>query len=247
MRKNKKSPLVHWLLVFLVGSLGTLAIVVGIVIFQQKMENRDKNISEIINDIIKKPEATEAEDSIDPFLESDAITVNLLTPNDYSRPGDELKEVNAIVVHYVGNPGTTAAQNRNYFENLKDTHITSASSHYIIGLEGEIIQCVPLTEISYASNNRNYDTIAIECCHPDEEGEFTEATYNSLIRLLAALCNTYDLSPYEGIIRHYDVTGKLCPIYYVKNETAWLMLKDDVKETIDALKAENGTEEKKED
>ena len=147
----------------------------------------------------------------------------------------EEKEVNAIVVHYVGNPGTTAAQNRSYFENLKDTHATSASSHYIIGLEGEIIQCVPLNEISYASNNRNKDTIAIECCHPDETGQFTTATYKSLVKLVAALCRTYDLDPETGIIRHYDVTGKYCPLYYVNHEDEWYGFKLDVKAELAAV------------
>ena len=155
--------------------------------------------------------------------------------NEYSRPGKELKEVNAIVVHYVGNPGTTAAQNRSYFENLKDTHATSASSHYIIGMEGEIIQCVPLNEISYASNNRNKDTIAIECCHPDETGQFTTATYKSLVKLVAALCRTYDLDPETGIIRHYDVTGKYCPLYYVNHEDEWYGFKLDVKAELAAV------------
>lgn len=66
------------------------------------------------------------------------MTVDLLTPNEFSRPQLALEKVNAIVVHYTANPGTTAAQNRSYFEGLKDTGLTHASSHFIIGLDGEI-------------------------------------------------------------------------------------------------------------
>lgn len=200
--------------------------IIGIIVAAEKiLEKNNTGIKEIIDNIAQKEETT----TEDPFLLSDEIIKNYLTPNEYSRPGKELKEVNAIVVHYVGNPGTTAAQNRSYFENLKDTHATSASSHYIIGMEGEIIQCVPLNEISYASNNRNKDTIAIECCHPDETGQFTTATYKSLVKLVAALCRTYDLDPETGIIRHYDVTGKYCPLYYVNHEDEWYGFKLDVK------------------
>ena len=195
------------------------------------LEKNNTGIKEIIDNIAQKEETT----TEDPFLLSDEVIKNYLTPNEYSRPGKELKEVNAIVVHYVGNPGTTAAQNRSYFENLKDTHATSASSHYIIGMEGEIIQCVPLNEISYASNNRNKDTIAIECCHPDETGQFTTATYKSLVKLVAALCRTYDLDPETGIIRHYDVTGKYCPLYYVNHEDEWYGFKLDVKAELAAV------------
>lgn len=200
--------------------------IIGIIVAAEKiLEKNNTGIKEIIDNIAQKEETT----TEDPFLLSDEVIKNYLTLNEYSRPGKELKEVNAIVVHYVGNPGTTAAQNRSYFENLKDTHATSASSHYIIGMEGEIIQCVPLNEISYASNNRNKDTIAIECCHPDETGQFTTATYKSLVKLVAALCRTYDLNPETGIIRHYDVTGKYCPLYYVNHEDEWYGFKLDVK------------------
>ena len=206
--------------------------IIGIIVAAEKiLEKNNTGIKEIIDNIAQKEETT----TEDPFLLSDEVIKNYLTPNEYSRPGKELKEVNAIVVHYVGNPGTTAAQNRSYFENLKDTHATSASSHYIIGMEGEIIQCVPLNEISYASNNRNKDTIAIECCHPDETGQFTTATYKSLVKLVAALCRTYDLDPETGIIRHYNVTGKYCPLYYVNHEDEWYGFKLDVKAELAAV------------
>lgn len=77
-------------------------------------------------------------------------------------------KVRGIVVHYTANPGTTAIQNRNYFAGLEQSHQTKASSHFVIGLDGEIVQCIPCNEIAYASNNRNSDTIAIECCIPDD-------------------------------------------------------------------------------
>lgn len=133
--------------------------------------------------------------------------VQLLTINDYSRPGLAIDQVNGIVVHYTANPGTTAQQNRDYFEGLKDSHETHASSHFVIGLDGELIQCIPCKEISYASNDRNNDTISIECCIPDDTGRFNDATYQTLVHLVAWLCGRYDLTM-DDVIRHYDVTGK---------------------------------------
>lgn len=159
------------------------------------------------------------------------ITQMLLTPNEFSRPGTPLKKVRSVVIHYTANPGTSAEANRNYFEGLKDTGTTSASSHFVIGLEGEIIQCIPLNEISYASNDRNNDTISIECCHPDVTGKFNDKTYKSLVTLTAWVCCKYNLKK-KDIIRHYDVSGKLCPLYYVKHEDAWEQFKDDVMEYI---------------
>lgn len=156
---------------------------------------------------------------------------NFLTPNEYSRPGEALEEVNNIFVHYTANPNTSAAQNRSYFEQLKDTHITSASAHFIIGYNGEIIQCIPLDEIAYAVQTRNYDSISIECCYKSADGVFTQETYDSLIELLAWLTDVYDLTP-DDILRHYDCGGKKCPIYYTEHEDAWERLKKDVGEKL---------------
>ena len=65
--------------------------------------------------------------------ETPDYTVDLLTPNPYSRPQMAIEEVKGIVVHYTANPGTTAEQNRSYFESLKDTQKTKASSHFVVG------------------------------------------------------------------------------------------------------------------
>lgn len=148
------------------------------------------------------------------------IMENFLDKNPYSRSGIALKQVKGVVIHYVENPGSTAKENRDYFNNLQSTHLTKASSHYIVGLDGEIIQCIPQNEISYASNSRNKDTISIECCHPKKNGKFNQKTYDSVVCLTAWICKTYGLSS-KSVIRHYDITGKMCPKYYVKHEQAW--------------------------
>ena len=158
------------------------------------------------------------------YVEQDYIPVN-----DWSRPGTPLEDINAVVIHYVGNPGTTARANRNYFASLASgKEGTYASSHFVVGLEGEVVQCVPLTEVAYASNTRNGDTVSIEVCHPDETGEFSPVTYGRCVELAAWLCREFKLDPETDVIRHYDVTGKECPLYYVEHPEAWERLKADV-------------------
>ena len=144
-----------------------------------------------------------------------------------------MNQVNSIVIHYTANPGSTALQNRNYFEGLKDSHETMASSHFIVGLDGEIVQCIPTNEISYASNDRNNDTVSIECCHADTTGQFNQQTYDSLVQLTAYLIGKFHLTT-DDVIRHYDVTGKKCPLYYVEHEDAWQQFLKDVDAYIDA-------------
>ncbi len=155
------------------------------------------------------------------------FSVQLLSVNEYSRPGIEVDHIDGIVIHYTANPGAGAQANRDYFEQLKNSKTTKASSNFIVGLDGEIIQCIPTWEIAYASNNRNGDTVSIECCHPDESGYFTEETYRSLVQLTGWLCLKYDLSA-KNVIRHYDVTGKNCPKYFVEHEDAWNAFISDV-------------------
>ena len=153
----------------------------------------------------------------------DYVTVDYIDPS-RARTTDPLKEVNNIVIHYIGNPGTTAKQNRNYFDNPD----TLVCAHFIVGLDGEILQCIPLNEQSAASNHRNVDTISVEVCHPDESGKFNDKTYSSLVKLTAWLCGYAELDE-NDLIRHHDITGKQCPKYFVDFPEEWEAFKNDVK------------------
>lgn len=155
------------------------------------------------------------------------VDVQIIDIDGTSRRGTSLSDINDIVIHYVGNPGTSAQANRNWYANPS----SNVSSHFIVGLKGEIIQCIPLHEKSSASNHRNSDTISIEVCHPDASGKFNAATYDSLVDLTAWLVKSCGLTV-DNVIRHYDVTGKECPRYYVRNEDAWNQFKADVKEKL---------------
>lgn len=176
------------------------------------------------------------------------------TPNKYSRPGTIRSKTTKIVIHYVGNAGSSANGNWSYFESLKagKTYKTKngqlaymyASAHYIIGLQGEIIYAVPEKEIAYTSNSANAYSIGIECCHPLWDGKFTDATYNSLVELCADLCERYGLNPLTDIIRHYEITQKICPKWFVdhpeefnifRNKVSDFMKKDDLTEFQKAL------------
>lgn len=164
------------------------------------------------------------------------VTQDFIRKNIFSRPDVSRKRVNNIVVHYVANPGSTAQMNRNYFDNLAnqdpESKGASASSHFIVGLEGEVIQCIPITEIAYANAPRNDDTISIEVCHPDDTGKFNDDTYESLVDLTAWLCRELKLSP-KDVIRHYDVNEKECPKYFVEHEDAWSQFLGDVKRAME--------------
>ena len=66
----------------------------------------------------------------------------------------------------------------------------------------------------------------------DETGKFTDETYATLVHLVAWLQGRYGLEA-EDIIRHYDVTGKICPKYYVENPDAWDQFISDTQQYIE--------------
>lgn len=161
------------------------------------------------------------------------IIQKFLTINKYSRPGEKMPKIEDIIVHWVGNANTSAIANRNYFENLRITHSTKASSQFIIGLNGEILSLMPENEVAFHSGNRteNRKSIGIECCHPDWSGEFTNATYNSLVDLCVYLCKKYGISV-SNIKRHYDITGKICPKYFVEHREEWEEFKREISQRL---------------
>jgi N-acetylmuramoyl-L-alanine amidase len=175
----------------------------------------------------------------------------LITKNIFSRPGKNLFGVKGIVIHWVGNAGTSAMANRNYFESLarqssNDAASRYASAHFIIGLDGEIVQCLPVSEMAYHVGAKKYKpeaitafghipnncTIGIELCHPDTSGEFTEATLDAAVKLAAMLCKQFLLSP-PDIWTHNQITGKDCPLWFVKNPDDFESFKMDVQDILD--------------
>ena len=206
-RNRRRNMRMHILLAVDAALLAAILLVSGLLLYRSHNRETEQHLSQI-----QAP---------------DWYTQDFLTVNPYSRPGTKREHVRDIVIHYVANPGTSAKQNRNYFEGLKDqsgSKTVSASSHYIIGSDGTILQCIPLDEVAYGNYPRNDDTVSIECCHPDSDGRFTDATIKSLIRLTGWLCRELSLNE-KHISRHYDVSGKNCPKYYVEHQDAWRTLK----------------------
>ena len=207
------------------GCVLTMGIMLGFLLWKIIGFVQDRGVFNQAMDTERR-EIIRENDTIKPVISEDFLTVN-----PYSRPAEPLDGVKNIFVHYTANKNTSARQNRSYFENLGITGETSASAHFIIGYDGEIIQCLPLDEIGYAVKTRNYDSISIECCFVDENGKFTDATYQSLLQLTAWLLREYKLTP-NDVLRHYDVGGKKCPLYFVEHEDSWEQFRQDLTDYI---------------
>ena len=71
------------------------------------------------------------------------------------------------------------------------------------------------------SSYPNNCTIGIELCHRNASGAFSDSTINAAAELAAHLCRQFSLNPKAALWRHFDVTGKDCPKYFVANEDKW--------------------------
>lgn len=163
------------------------------------------------------------------------IIKKLLTKNPYSRVGKRIYKIKGVVIHWVANPGTTADQNRVFFELRKFGKHGYGSAHFIIDLNGDIYQCIPTNEMAYhvgaseytqtalrnLSDYPNDCTIGIEFTHPNWIGNPSPETYKSMIELTAYLLKKHKLSALHDLYRHYDVTGKDCPRFFITNFDKW--------------------------
>lgn len=168
---------------------------------------------------------------------------DLLIPNRMSRPQSKMLGIRGICYHWVANPRSTAKNNRDYFNNLRNQTSRYASSHEIIGLDGEVIICIPPNEVAYHTGAKWYTARArhllagspnrylygIEVCHPDWDGKYNPTTYKTAVERGADLLIQFGLKPSRDTIwRHHDVTGKDCPRYYVKHPREWDKLIQDI-------------------
>ena len=132
-----------------------------------------------------------------------------------------------IVIHYTANNGDTAKNNADYFANNKNL---SASAHYFVD-EKEVWQSVYDKDVAWHCGStsylhescRNVNSIGIELCsRKDASGKyyFKDETVKNAVALTMELMKKYNI-PIENVIRHFDVTGKICPAPMVTDNSKW--------------------------
>jgi N-acetylmuramoyl-L-alanine amidase CwlA len=164
------------------------------------------------------------------------IKQNLVTGK--NRPGEKLKEVQHIIIHWIGEYNHTVKQVVSWWNSGQEY----GSAHYIIDTKGEIFSTIPEDEIAYHNGHftkndyytlfinskglQNYYSIGIEMIpiFKNNRWTFSDETYKSAIELVRDLLKKYNLLP-KDVIRHYDVNGKNCPAPFIDNN-AWLEFKN---------------------
>lgn len=146
-----------------------------------------------------------------------------------------------LVYHYTANDGDTDEANAKYFHN----NVVKASAHRFVDDDSVTIS-VPDNYVAYHCGRglqgntghkfykicTNTNSIGIEMCDTIRNGkhEVSSKTRANAIALGKEIVKKYRIKK-ENVIRHFDVTGKNCPAYFVKDEEAWKKFRDEIFET----------------
>lgn len=147
--------------------------------------------------------------------------------------GGKRSKTTKIAWHYTGMAGAKAINTiNNWFNAITNGYKQNgkylyASSHYLCDLDGTIYSYIPENYIAYTTNQANSYSIGIECATIGSDDHYPDVEYKSMVKLGAYLADKYNLDPRKDFIRHYDVTGKICPRYFVNNIKAWNRFKQD--------------------
>ncbi len=137
--------------------------------------------------------------------------------------------VTYLVIHYVGATGD-ARNNAKYYGTTPNI---GASAHYFVGHgpSPELWASVAETDTAWhcGANRyvhpacRNDNSIGVElCCHRDAGGGwyFDPETVDAAVELCREIVARYGIDR-DHVLRHYDVTGKVCPAPFVNDASAW--------------------------
>lgn len=174
---------------------------------------------------------------------------NLIPINPYTRPGTIRSFTRNVVWHYTANPGASAYNHFIYFgktlieqnkvlealaaketDPVKKAEILAkrvfASAQYFID-PNETLLIIPEGELAYHASQANPYSIGVELCI-EADGSFHPETIKQAVALGVELAGRYNLNPLTDYIRHYDVTGKICPKRWVDHPEEWEEFKQEV-------------------
>lgn len=150
--------------------------------------------------------------------------------DNFAKTTRDTKKIEYIVIHFTAGFGDTSSGNCKYFKN----NVTKSSAHYFVDSK-EVLQSVPLDHAARHCGGKklsgnggslhgictNTNSIGVELCNDKKDPEYkpTEKTIENALELVRELMKKYSI-PLKNVIRHYDVTGKCCPAYWV-DTTEW--------------------------
>lgn len=154
-------------------------------------------------------------------------------------------KIEYLVIHYTANDGDTDEANSKYFKN----NVTKTSAHYFVD-DDSVTQSVEDNRVAWHCGGNRYsdykktggakfygkctntNSLGFEMCDTIKDGKnnVSEKTLDNTVELVKQKMKQYNI-PVDRVIRHFDVTGKMCPKYFVEDINAWNNFKARLVET----------------
>ena len=153
--------------------------------------------------------------------------------------------VRYIVMHYTANNGDTARNNCDYYYRVGGLQ---ASAHYFVDEHGAM-QSVRECDTAWHCGARAYwhpecrnaNSIGIEMCsrkRADGSYYIKPETVANAAALAKDIMQRYGIDT-DHVLRHYDVTGKRCPMPWVDDPAQWTEFKEMLKQNDNDEEDEN--------
>lgn len=179
------------------------------------------------------------------------VIQDFILPGTGVRTGRRMPSVEGLVIHWIGVCQPEARKVRGSFTG------TNLGTQYISDYKtGDILQVMPeeeaanhvgakqytaTKEAALGVKSPNLHLVGVECCIGDKEipedwalpgvhmelGRPSDAQYRGLVEFVADFLTRRKLGV-DRLFRHYDITGKLCHVWFCKDEARWLAFRDDV-------------------
>ena len=163
------------------------------------------------------------------------------------------KPIEYIVIHSTAMPTSSAKAVAKAFQNTtkdKSTHyvVDETSVYHLVDDDAEVYtwHC-GAKAYRPGCSARNANSIGVDLCDRGLDGVdvnsvtdprwyFPYSTLANAIAVLTYLCSTYHISV-DNIVRHYEVTGKHCPICMTQNGREFLLdwLKEEVRRNLGSV------------
>lgn len=179
------------------------------------------------------------------------IIRDFIPPWNGVRTGAKMPTVEGLVIHWIGVCQADARKVRGSFAG------TNLGTQFISDFNtGDIIQVMPEDEMANHVGANHYTAtktallgvkspnlhlVGVECCIGDkaipedwalpgvhmELGRPSEVQYRGLVEFAADFLTRRGLGV-DRLFRHYDITGKLCHVWFCKDSARWIKFKADV-------------------
>lgn len=160
------------------------------------------------------------------------------------RPPRSSNDIDLVVIHITDGGARLAEQTARWFANPNQHNLRGeeihVSAHYVVGRQGEVVQCVRHEDIAHHAGRANPRSVGIEHVVPRSEGGLTDEQYGASVRLVSWLGDQLriplDSQHIKGHAQaDHRTTHRTCPDRAFDWTEFWMRVASQTEETFDEM------------